>query len=150
MTLHRDFKEFIQLLNRNKVEYLLIGGYAVVLHGYYRLTGDIDFWIKNSPENAKRMIKVMDEFGFGVLQLQAKDFEKEGEIVQLGYPPYRIDLLTSADGIQFDDCYAKRIELPVEKGITIKLIDLESLKKNKLASGRDQDLIDVQHLKKDK
>ncbi len=100
-----DFKEFIKLLNDNKVNYLIVGGYAVGFYGYQRYTGDIDVWLDISVENAGKVESVLKQFGFKELGLSAKDFLKEDQIIQLGYPPNRIDLLTSIDGVVFMDCF---------------------------------------------
>lgn len=145
MKLHPDYKEFIELLNKNKVEYLVIGGYAVVMYGYVRATGDIDFWVRNTKENADRIIQALIEFGFGSLKLQPQDFEKENAIIQLGFPPYRIDIVTSPEGISFQECFEKRVENEID-GVLVKWIDLENLKKNKLAAGRKKDIADIENL----
>ncbi|MEM8638918.1 MAG: hypothetical protein AAGG51_08915 [Cyanobacteria bacterium P01_G01_bin.54] len=143
--LNQDFKEFIQLLNDNDIRYLVIGGYAVAYHGHPRYTKDIDIWIGMSPDNAKRMIQALAEFGFGSLGLEVKDFTTPDRVVQLGYPPSRIDILTTPDGIDFETCYAQRVTVEVV-GVTVNFIDLENLKKNKQASGRLQDLADLEVL----
>ncbi len=145
MVLNKDFREFIQLLNDNNVHYLVVGGYAVAFHGYPRYTKDIDLWVWLDKENAENLIKVLDDFGFSSLGLKAEDFLTPGYVVQLGYPPNRIDLLTEVTGVSFETCYASRIELDID-GITVKFIDLENLKKNKRATGRYQDLADLEHL----
>ena len=145
MVLNQDFREFIQLLNKNKVRYLVIGGYAVAFHGHPRYTKDIDFWIGPSEVNTKKLIKALYEFGFGSLDLRAEDFQEPNTIVQLGYPPNRIDLITSPKDIDFKVCWKNRIKIEV-KGTTINFIDLENLKKNKRATGRYQDLADLENL----
>jgi hypothetical protein len=143
--LNQDFKEFIQLLNDNQVNYLVIGGYAVAIHGHPRYTKDIDIWIEISEENSQKIITALTEFGFGSLGLTAKDFQEPHQIIQLGYPPNRIDLITSPDGIDFQTCYDSKIEIMLDD-IAVKFIDLDNLKKNKLASGRLQDLADLENL----
>jgi hypothetical protein len=143
--LNQDFKEFIQLLNDNQVNYLVIGGYAVAVHGHPRYTKDIDIWIEISEENSQKIITALTEFGFGSLGLTAQDFQETHQIIQLGYPPSRIDLITSPDGIDFQTCYASKIEVLLDS-IPVKFIDLDNLKKNKLASGRLQDLADLENL----
>lgn len=143
--LNQDFKEFIQSLNDNNVNYLVIGGYAVAFHGYPRYTKDIDIWIERSQQNAANMVQALDQFGFGSLGLQTDDFLKKDQIIQLGYAPNRIDILTSVAGVEFTDCYAKRINTKVDE-ITISFIDLASLKTNKKAVGRMQDLADLENL----
>ncbi|MFM7599605.1 MAG: DUF6036 family nucleotidyltransferase [Pseudanabaena sp.] len=144
--LNQDFKEFIQLLNDNQVKYLVIGGYAVAVHGHPRYTKDIDIWIEISEENSQKIITALTEFGFGSLGLTAQDFQEPHQIIQLGYPPNRIDLITSPDGIDFQICYASKIEVMLDD-IAVKFIDLDNLKKNKLASGRLQDLADLENLR---
>lgn len=143
--LTKDFKEFIQLLNAKKVEYLLVGGYAVILHGYPRFTGDIDFWINPAPKNAKRIIEVLDQFGFSSLNLGIDDFTHPDQIIQLGHEPYRIDLITSIEGVFFDECYTQKMVFHVDN-IPIQTISKGMLKKNKKAAGRYKDLDDYEHL----
>ena len=143
--LNPDFKEFIRLLNEHDVRYLVVGGYAVALHGYPRYTKDIDIWIWLDKNNAARMIKVLDQFGFGSLGIEVKDFLVPDQIIQLGYPPVRIDLMTTLEGVDFEDCYASRVQVTIED-IEINFIDLYHLKKNKRASGRWQDLADLENL----
>ena len=143
--LNQDYKEFIQSLNCNHVRYLVIGGYAVALHGYPRYTKDIDVWLEISPENAVKIVKALEQFGFGSLGLQANDFLVPDQIIQLGYPPNRIDLLTTPAGIDFENCYASRVQVVIDN-ITVNFIDLDNLKKNKKATGRLQDLADLENL----
>ncbi|WP_008310868.1 DUF6036 family nucleotidyltransferase [Leptolyngbya sp. PCC 6406] len=143
--LSQDFKEFIQSLNDNQVRYLVIGGYAVALHGYPRYTKDIDIWVEITPENADRMIQALAQFGFAALDLQPEDFLTPDQVIQLGYPPNRIDLITTPDGIDFATCYATHVEVEME-GTPVKFIDLENLRLNKQASGRLQDLADLENL----
>ena len=145
MVLNQDFKEFIQSLNNNKVRYLVIGGYAVAFHGHPRYTKDIDIWIDCVEENAAKMVASLDDFGFGELGLTESDFIEPGQIVQLGYPPNRIDILTSIKGVDFVECYESRVIVELDE-ITINFIDLENLIKNKQASGRNQDLADIENL----
>ena len=143
--LSNEFKEFARLLNDQNVEYLLVGGYAVVFYGYVRFTGDIDFWIHPTKKNASRVVEVLSKFGFGSLDLSIDDFTKDDQIIQLGYPPNRIDIITSVTGLTFSDCYPKRVSFTIE-GVDIQTISLEDLKKNKKASGRYKDLDDLENL----
>jgi hypothetical protein len=143
--LNQDFREFIESLNDNSVRYLVIGGYAVALHGHPRYTKDLDVWIDLDPENAAKIILALEQFGFGSLGLRAEDFLIPDQVVQLGYPPNRIDLIVSLNGVDFETCYASRIQVPIGD-ITIDFIDLENLKKNKKATGRLQDLADIENL----
>lgn len=143
--LNQDFKEFVQSLNDNEVRYLVIGGYAVALHGHPRYTKDIDIWIQMTPENANRMVAALHDFGFGSLGLRAEDFLVPDQVIQLGYPPSRIDLITSPPGVDFETCYDSRVQTVID-GVAVSFIDLENLKKNKRAAGRLQDLADLENL----
>lgn len=145
MDLSPDFKEFVQLLNAHDVKYLVVGGYAVALHGYPRNTKDIDIWLWLDASNAEKLLQALDEFGFGSLGLSTEDFLVPDQIIQLGYPPARIDLITTLPGVEFADCYASRVEIQVEN-TTVNFIDLENLKRNKRASGRPQDIADLANL----
>lgn len=146
MILNKDFREFIELLNSNKVRYLIVGGYALALHGHPRYTKDLDIWIWISDENAENLIKSLQDFGFSALGLSKDDFLTPGIVVQLGYPPQRIDILTQATGVDFEECYASRVEL-VADGLKMDFIDFENFKKNKKATGRLQDLADLESLR---
>jgi hypothetical protein len=145
MIFNRDFREFIELLNKHKVRYLLIGGYAVALHGHPRYTKDLDVWIWMDNTNATNLLTALKDFGFASIPLAPEDFLKPDQIVQLGYPPNRIDLMTSPKGVDFDTCYASREKIEIE-GLTVNLIDLKNLKINKKATGRHQDLADLENL----
>jgi len=143
--LTQDFKEFLELLNKNQVEYLIVGGYAVAMHGYPRYTGDLDIWINANRETAAKMIKVLDEFGFGSLGLRQTDFMESGNVIQMGYPPFRIDILTRADGVDFADCYRNRV-IVEHDGVIMPIININDLQKNKAATGRPKDLEDLRNL----
>ncbi len=143
--LNQDFKEFIQSLNDNRVRYLVIGGYAVAFHGHPRYTKDMDVWIAMNPDNAAKMVKALEQFGFGSLGLKAEDFLVPDQIIQLGYAPNRIDLLTTLAGVEFENCYASRVEVEIDE-IKANFIDLDNLKRNKKATGRHQDLADLENL----
>lgn len=143
--LNQDFKEFIELLNKNNVKYLVIGGYALAIHGHPRYTKDIDIWVEMTTENAEKIITALTEFGFGSVGLKTEDFTTPDQIIQLGYPPSRIDIITTPDGIDFTTCYQNKISIELNS-ILVNFIDLENLKKNKQASGRLQDLADLEKL----
>lgn len=143
--LNQDFKEFIQSLNDNRVRYLVVGGYAVAFHGHPRYTKDIDIWIELGAENAANLIKALEQFGFGSLGLQESDFLAPNQVIQLGQPPNRIDLLCSVSGLEFAACYDSRVTVEID-GVPVSFIDLENLRKNKAASGRLQDLADLENL----
>ena len=143
--LSKDFKEFVALLNENDVKYLVVGGYAVALHGHPRYTKDLDVWIKISPDNAEKIIKVLEKFGLASLELTPHDFLEKNQIIQLGYPPNRIDLLTTLADVEFDYCYEAKVQVTIQN-VKINFIDIDNLKKNKRATGRLQDLADVEKL----
>ena len=145
MQLSKDFEEFMELLNEHQVEYMVVGGYALAFHGRPRYTGDIDIWINNSDTNAKKMIRVVNDFGLGSLGLRKEDFIKEGGITQIGYPPLRIDILNGIDGVDFKDAIGNRKVIKLNS-ILIYYIGKEDFIKNKLASGRPQDLNDIKGL----
>lgn len=143
--LNPDFKEFAALLNASGAEYLIVGGYALAAHGHPRYTGDLDFWIGTEPANALCVLKALGDFGFGALGIGLEDFTTPEQVVQLGFPPRRIDLLTSVDGVAFGPCYARRLVVAME-GVPLNFIALDDLKANKRAAGRLQDLADLEAL----
>ncbi len=140
-----DFKEFLKLLNSHRVEYLLIGGYAVGYHGYPRATGDMDLWVAIRQNNAEKLVVVLKEFGLTSPQLSANIFLQEDQIIRMGVPPMRIELLTTISGVDFDSCYSERI-VDVIDNVEVHIINLKHLKQNKQASGRHKDLDDLQYL----
>jgi len=140
-----DFKEFLKLLSAHQVEYLLIGGYAVSYHGYPRATADMDVWVALQPANAERIVAVLKEFGFDLPELSPELFLKEWQVIRLGVPPVRIELATTVSGVNFNECYAERIA-DILDGVKVNLISLRHLKINKKASGRHQDLADLENL----
>jgi hypothetical protein len=140
-----DFKEFLRSLNAHKVEYLLIGGYAVNYHGYPRATADMDIWIAVHPANADRVVAALKEFGFDLPDLSPELFLRQWQIIRLGIPPVRIEIATTISGVDFAECYAERVKDTLD-GVAVSLISLKHLKLNKKASGRHQDLADLEHL----
>ena len=141
----RDFKEFLKLLNLKKIEYLVIGGYAVGYHGYPRATGDLDIWIAINEQTAMKMIEVLNEFGFDPPELQKELFLKEQKVIRMGVPPMRLEILTSIDGVDFEACFNNR--LIVDFGdFEVNIISKSDLLINKRASGRPQDLVDFDKL----
>lgn len=140
-----DFREFLQLLNAHRVEYLLVGGYAVGYHGYPRATVDMDIWIGKGPATAEKMVAVLREFGFDVPNLSADLFLKDDQIVRMGMPPIRLEIFTSIPGVRFEDCYPARVVGEID-GVPVSLINLRDLKANKKASGRNKDLADLENL----
>ena len=142
----QDFKEFIELLIRNKAEYLIVGGYAVGIHGHPRYTGDLDIWLNPTPDNAELVLKSVNEFGFSSFKLTTSDFTKPGNVIQLGYPPLRIDLLTEIDGVTFEDCFKNKRQVTIDN-LIVNFIGYEDLLKNKRESGRPRDIDDIDNLK---
>ena len=146
MVLDSNFKEFITLLNKHDVKYLLIGGYAVALHGHPRYTGDIDFWIWTNPANAQNVLKALNDFGFGSLPFDESDFLNPATVIQLGYPPLRIDLTMSISGVPNFETAFENCKMVNIAELIIPVIGLEGLKKNKKAAGRNKDLADLDNL----
>jgi len=140
-----DFKEFLRLLNSHGVEYLLVDAYAVGYYGYPRPTGDMDVWVAMHQRNAERLVEAIAGFGFRVSELSPGLFLKKDQHVRMGIPPLRIDVLTRISGIRFEECYPQRTRAAIED-VTVDVISLEHLKKNKKASGRHKDLDDLEHL----
>jgi hypothetical protein len=140
-----DFKEFLRLFNQHQVRYLLIGGYAVGYHGYPRATQDLDVWIAADPDNAERAVRALTDFGFGVPELSPRLFAEGHNVVRMGVPPLRIEILTKISGIDFDESYGERITAEID-GVETSLISLSHLRINKRASGRHKDLDDLEHL----
>ncbi len=147
MELDKDFKEFIELLNAHNVQYLVIGGYAVNFHGYPRYTKDIDFWLWMTDDNIEKLLQVIQDFGFGSLGLDKSDFSDADNIIQLGYEPYRIDLLMDVNGVDFEECYNRRIDGEIDD-IQVKFLSINDLIIAKKNAGRLQDLADAEQLEK--
>jgi predicted nucleotidyltransferase len=145
MEVQKDFKEFLALLNEHEVKFIIVGGYALAYHGAPRFTGDIDVFIKSDKENAERMLKSLEEFGFGSLDISIEDFLQPDNIIQLGVPPVRIDLITSISGVTWEEANASK-----EKGlfgdVTVSFIGKEQFINNKRASGRKKDIADLESL----
>ncbi len=147
MRLNRDLREFVELLNSSKVDYLVVGAFAVAWHGYPRFTGDIDILVRPDPDNALAVVSAIAQFGFGGLDLTAADFTRPGEVVQLGMPPHRIDLITSISGLGFEDAWAHRVPGLID-GIPVFFLGLDDLIRNKESTGRPKDLGDADELRK--
>ena len=143
--LQQDFKEFFQSFNQHEVEYLLVGGYAVGYHGYPRATMDIDVWVSSTPENALRVVAALEDFGFSGQVLVEGLFLESDNVVRMGLPPMRIEIMTSISGVDFKDAYDQRIEDMLD-GVPVKLISLHHLKANKVAAARTKDLADLEEL----
>ena len=144
-TLPPDFSEFLRLLNAYRVSYLIVGGYAVGFHGHPRATADIDIWVPRRADTAQQLMIVLEAFGFDVPQLSTNIFLKPDQVIRMGVPPVRIELLTSIDGVEFDACYARAVQTTLGD-VGVRMIGLDDLKTNKRAAGRHQDLADLDHL----
>lgn len=145
MEIHNDFKELLELFNAHKVEYLIVGGYALAFHGAPRFTGDIDLLVKPDPQNAEQILAALDDFGFGSLDLSGSDFSSPGNVIQLGVPPVRIDIITSVTGVTWDKADAGKVpgryaDCPVF------FISREDFIANKKAIGRAKDAADIEAL----
>jgi len=143
--LHPDFKDFLRLLNSHNVRYLLVGGYAVGYHGYPRATGDMDIWIELSELNSKKVTSACRDFGMPNEEISEDLFLEKNKVIRMGVPPVRLEVITSASGVAFDECYSNREVVEID-GIPINFISLQDLKKNKRAAGRHKDLEDIDHL----
>ena len=141
MNLEKDFADFVELLNKHEVDYMVVGGYALAFHGEPRMTGDMDIWIDCAQSNAEKMVTVMKEFGMGSLAFRAEDFSEPGIINQIGQPPLRIDILNEIDGVQFGDAVKSKQYFKSGK-LDIPFIGDDFIK-NKKATGRKKDLEDV-------
>lgn len=140
-----DFREFVELLIRHEVKYLITGGYAVGIYGHPRYTGDIDIWVESSQENGKKLTAVFEDFGLSSFGLTPDHFSQPEQVIQIGYPPYRIDILTSIDGVNFSEAYSKKNLIEID-GLLLSFISIKDLAKNKRATGRGIDLDDLKNL----
>jgi hypothetical protein len=145
MEIHNDFKELLELFNKNKVEYLIVGGYALAFHGAPRFTGDIDLFVRPARENAKRILAALDEFGFGSLDLSEDDFTTPGKVIQLGVPPIRIDIITSVSGVSWEKANLGKIPGQYDQ-TPVFFIGREDFITNKKATGRKKDNADIEAL----
>lgn len=145
VTVSKDFEELFEFLNARGVKALVVGGYAYTFHAKPRYTKDIDIWIEPTPENAKRLLQALQDFGYGSLPLTVEDFTEPGSIVQLGQPPHRVDLMTSLKSLSFDEAWMGRAEALYGKE-QIFYLGLDDLIRNKKAVARPQDRVDVRTL----
>lgn len=145
MEVQPDFRELLASLNRSGVEYLIVGGYAMAFHGAPRFTGDLDIFVRPTPENARRILDALDQFGFGSLDLVPEDFTTPGRVVQLGVPPVRVDLLTSLTGVEWERAEASKAH-GTYGDESVFFIGREELVSNKRALGRNRDLADLEAL----
>lgn len=147
MNPNKDFEEFFKLLNRNKVKYLLVGGYAYAIYATPRYTKDIDIFYACEAENADKLLHTLKDFGFGSLDIDKEDLLNKGQVIQLGMPPYRIDLLNQIEGVSFNEAWINKNRSRYGDQ-EILVIGKEELIKNKRATGREQDKLDADNLEK--
>jgi len=145
MQLSKDLREFVELLNSRKIKYVLVGGHAVAYHGFPRFTGDVDFFIDPSPENAALVAAAVSDFGFAHLGLKEADFRGPETIIQLGRAPNRIDILTSVTAVSFAEAWQTRVETRLD-GLPVWVISKDLLLRNKMAVGRPQDVADAKRI----
>ena len=143
--LNEDYKDMLLALSDEKVRFLLVGAYALAAHGYPRATMDIDVWVMPSPENADAVLRALHRFGAALHNLTREDLQKDGIIFQIGVAPRRIDIITTASGLQFESTYRASISVNIE-GIEVRIPSIDDLILNKRASGRTKDLADVEAL----
>jgi len=145
--LNNDYKDILLKLSDRKVKFLLVGAYAMAVHGYPRSTMDIDLWVKPDPENANLVLNALDDFGAPLGDLKAEDLQKEEMVFQIGVAPCRIDILTSVDGLKFEEAFSNSKKIDIE-GIPVQVLSISDLIKNKRSTGRTKDLADAQDLEK--
>ena len=145
MEIRNDFKELLELFNNHKVEYLIVGGYALAFHGAPRFTGDIDLFVRPARENAERILAALNDLGFGSLDLSEGDFTVPDKVIQLGVPPVRIDIVTSISGVSWEKADTGKV--PGQYGQTpVCFISREDFIANKRATGRRKDDADIEAL----
>jgi predicted nucleotidyltransferase len=143
--LNEDYREMLQCLSDEGVEFLLVGAYALAAHGYPRATMDIDVWVMPSPDNAAAVLRALERFGAPSQGLTREDLQKEDTIFQIGVAPRRIDIITGASGLNFAETLARSSKITIE-GIDLRIPSIEDLIRNKRASGRTKDLADIEAL----
>jgi len=145
MKVSKDFEEFFELLNKNNVRYLVVGGYAYAIHAEPRFTKDLDIFVQRNKKNAVKILKTLTDFGFGSLDISENDLLKSDRVIQLGNPPLRIDLLTSISGVGFDEAWENKVTGKYGSQ-TVYFIGKNDLRKNKEKTGRKSDLEDLKNL----
>jgi len=143
--LNEDYRDMLHALSDEKVRFLLVGAYALAAHGYPRATMDIDIWVMPSPQNAGAVLKALRRFGAPLLNLTKEDLQQEGTVFQIGVAPRRIDIITAASGLQFEEAYARSLSVAIE-GIEVRILSIDDIIRNKRASGRTKDLADAEIL----
>lgn len=145
MEVQPDFKELLALFNKHAVEYLIVGGYALAFHGAPRFTGDIDIYVNPDPENALNILEALKEFGFSSANLKKEDFTSRNNVIQLGTPPVRVDIITSLTGVSWEEAIASKIKGSYGE-VPVCFIGRDEFINNKRAIGRNKDLADIEAL----
>lgn len=148
MDIYQDFEEFVELLKKNKVEYLIIGGYATSIYSRPKYTKDLDIWINPTKSNSIKMLKTLESFGTGNLEITLDDLLNKDLVIQLGYPPVRIDMLKDIPGVKFKAAYKQKTKVSWGKAGNVNFISLEYLLINKEQSARKKDFDDIEWIKK--
>ena len=148
MEVQQDFRNLLELFNKHKVDFIIVGAYALGFHGAPRYTGDLDIFVRPDPINARSIMQALHEFGFGSVGLTAADFEEEGKVVQLGFPPVRIDIITSITGVSWEQARSGRVKGPFGD-LTVYFISRDDFIANKKALGRKKDIADLEAIGKD-
>lgn len=142
---NQDFRDLFATFNAKQVEYLVVGAHALAVHGHVRATKDLDLWVRPDLGNGKKVCEALREFGAPISELKAEDFATESLIFQVGVAPVRIDIITAVDGVKFEECWAKRVSSRYGDQ-PVSVLSREDLIRNKRASGRLQDLADLEKL----
>lgn len=143
--LNEDYKEMLQCLAEEGAKFLLVGAYAMAAHGYPRATMDIDFWVQPSPDNAEAVLRAIRRFGAPLHDLTLADLQKDDTVFQIGVAPRRIDIITGASGLEFNDAFRNSVSIEIE-GLHVNIPSIDDLIRNKRASGRTKDLADAEAL----
>jgi len=143
---NQDSNDLLKLLSARNVNYVIVGAYAMAAHGFVRATGDIDIFVQPTPENSEAVFASLVDFGAPLSAVTAEDFRTPGTVYQIGVPPNRIDILTDIDGLTFEEAGSFDVEID---GLAVPFLDLESLKRNKAATGRTKDKLDLELLSGD-
>ena len=144
--LNDDYSEMLQILLDERVEFILVGAYALAAHGYPRATGDIDIWVRSSSENSSRVYKALAKFGAPLQDLSPQDFSNPDVIFQIGVAPRRIDIITSITGVDFSEAWQETLQIEID-ALPIPVLSISDLIKNKEATGREKDLLDAKTLR---
>ena len=145
--LNNDYRDMLLALSAEGAKYLLVGAYAMAVHGYPRATMDMDLWVMPTEGNAEAVVRALRRFGAYLQDLGVPDLVRNDTVFQIGAPPRRIDIITGADGLQFEEAYSRSVDSDID-GIQVRVLSIDDLIKNKTAVGRSKDIVDVEALKR--